>query len=131
MSYIMFQQQCLDCKKIWNAAFGMVGTTIIAEPPTSCPECKSIKIEKIADGWTSTQLSSSVSTSYDKCEKRIIELETAIRKHRDERGHNRCWLDDLELYKVLNESINENDFVLPPKTEFLDQCCKYYETRQP
>jgi hypothetical protein len=30
-------------------------------------------------------------------------LQAAIRKHRDERGDDRCWLDDEELYKVLPE----------------------------
>lgn len=28
-------------------------------------------------------------------------LESAIRKHRDQRGDDRCWLDDEELYKTL------------------------------
>jgi hypothetical protein len=30
-------------------------------------------------------------------------LESAIRKHRDQRGDDRCWLDDEELYKTLPE----------------------------
>lgn len=30
-------------------------------------------------------------------------LREAIRKHRDQRGDDRCWLDDEELYKVLPE----------------------------
>jgi chromosome segregation ATPase len=29
--------------------------------------------------------------------------ETAIRKHRDQRGDDRCWMDDEELYKILPE----------------------------
>lgn len=35
--------------------------------------------------------------------KRIKELEDAIRKHRDQRGDDRCWQDDEELYKILPE----------------------------
>jgi hypothetical protein len=35
--------------------------------------------------------------------RRIGVLEAAIRKHRDQRGDDRCWLDDEELYKVLPE----------------------------
>lgn len=51
MSYQQFRQHCLDCKEWWNAAFGIVGTTYIAEPPTKCPRCGSKRIEKLADGW--------------------------------------------------------------------------------
>lgn len=42
---------------------------------------------------------------------RIAELEAAIRKHRDYRGDNRCWLDDEELYSVLPEGYT------PPERE--------------
>lgn len=48
MSYQQFQQKCRECGKTWNAAFGIVGTTIIAEPPKVCPYCKSDKIEHYA-----------------------------------------------------------------------------------
>ena len=43
MSYMQFQQQCDDCGKSWNAAFGIVGTTYIAQPPKKCPHCGSEK----------------------------------------------------------------------------------------
>lgn len=57
MSYMQFQQQCADCEEKWNAAFGIVGTTIIAQPPTECPKCNSKNIVKVADGfdWTPQQ----------------------------------------------------------------------------
>ena len=51
MSYIQFQQQCADCGQSWNAAFGIVGTTQIASPPSVCPFCQSEHISKSADGW--------------------------------------------------------------------------------
>jgi rRNA maturation endonuclease Nob1 len=51
MSYMQFQQQCEDCKKTWNAAFGIVGTTYIAQPPEVCPYCGSKNLVKIADEW--------------------------------------------------------------------------------
>lgn len=51
MSYQQFTQHCLDCKKEWNASFGVVGTAIIAEAPTQCPFCRSERIEKSGDGW--------------------------------------------------------------------------------
>lgn len=54
MSYLQFQQQCFDCKRTWNAAFGIVGMTQIAAPPVECPYCKSPKLTKFADGWAAT-----------------------------------------------------------------------------
>jgi hypothetical protein len=62
---------------------------------------------------------------------RVDELEAAIRTHRDYRGHNRCFLDDYELYQVLGDPINLADFVLPPEAEFLACCYDYYRQRQP
>jgi hypothetical protein len=51
MSYIQFRQSCSDCGEEWNAAFGIVGTTIIAQPPEKCPKCGLKNINKIEDGW--------------------------------------------------------------------------------
>lgn len=48
MSYQQFQQQCVSCAKTWNAAFGVVGKTQIATPPTQCPYCGSKELMKIA-----------------------------------------------------------------------------------
>lgn len=60
----------------------------------------------------------------------VVRLRKAIRQHRDEKGHNRCWLDDQRLYSVLPES-EQADFALPPKPEFLQQCEAYWENRCP
>lgn len=51
MSYIQFRQQCINCKKTWNAAFGIVGMTQIASPATECPHCGCRELTKVADGW--------------------------------------------------------------------------------
>lgn len=51
MSYMQFRQRCDDCQKQWNAAFGIVGTTMIAEPPRECPHCGSVNIKHVANGW--------------------------------------------------------------------------------
>lgn len=58
---------------------------------------------------------------------RAEELASAIRKHRDEKGHDRCWLDDVALYAVLGEE--KSDGALPPRAEFLSNCERYYEVR--
>lgn len=51
MSYMQFQQRCEACGETWNAAFGIVGMKIIAQPPKVCPVCKSPRIEHHAHGW--------------------------------------------------------------------------------
>ena len=54
MSFITFTMGCNDCKKEWNTAFGIQGTTQIATPSEKCPKCNSKDIKKIADGWRTT-----------------------------------------------------------------------------
>lgn len=57
---------------------------------------------------------------------RITYLETAIRKHRDARGHDRCWENDQELYRALPETVPDSP-QLPPEPEFMANCKLYYE----
>ena len=58
----------------------------------------------------------------------VAKLKNAIRNHRDQRGNDRCHLDDAELYQVLGEG--QPDTSLPPREEFLANCAKFYECRQ-
>jgi hypothetical protein len=61
---------------------------------------------------------------------RVAELEAGIRAHRDARGHDRCWIDDLALYALLpGEPLA--DLRLPPRCEFMAECERYWEHRQP
>lgn len=55
----------------------------------------------------------------------IERFKTAIRKHRDAKGHDRCWENDLELYAVLGEPLPSSP-ELPPKCEFQQKCKEYY-----
>lgn len=66
----------------------------------------------------------------DEIKDEVHRLRKAIRAHRDERGHDACWLDDLELYKVLPEGTSDVDQQLPPEKEFLDNCKRYYDHRK-
>jgi hypothetical protein len=62
---------------------------------------------------------------------RIEELETAIRKHHSARGHDLCWLNDVELWKVLEDGDVEYPHdSLPPCDEFITECVKYWQGRQ-
>lgn len=61
------------------------------------------------------------------------ELVKAVKTHRDQRGDNRCFLDDLELYKNLPDTPPDmaEMLKLPPKQEFLKSCERYWAQRQP
>lgn len=61
---------------------------------------------------------------------RVEILESGIRQHRDEKGNDRCWLDDQRLYALLPEGPPEPQ-ALPPIHEFIPNCVKYYYQRQP
>ncbi len=57
----------------------------------------------------------------------VLRLRQAIRNHRDQKGDDRCWMDDEELYKVLPEGY------VPPErdtTVELKLCEKYIQCRR-
>jgi hypothetical protein len=57
--------------------------------------------------------------------------EDAIRKHRDQNGDDRCWIDDDQLYSILPETLNVRiNTALPTKEKFLGNCARFYECRQ-
>lgn len=60
---------------------------------------------------------------------RVEELEDAIRKHRDQKGDDRCWMDDQELYAVLRDGVVA-DQRLPPEKEMLENCKRYIKLRR-
>jgi hypothetical protein len=53
------------------------------------------------------------------------DLIEAIRKHRDAKGHDRCHLNDRELYAAAG--LEPADFSLPPLNEFIAACIRYHE----
>jgi hypothetical protein len=59
----------------------------------------------------------------------VLRLRNAIRLHRDQRGDDRCWLDDVLLYKALPETVHSLT-QLQPKDEFMLACEKFWCTRQ-
>lgn len=60
---------------------------------------------------------------------RVWELESAIKKHRDAKGDDRCWLDDYDLYSVLHDNLVETDLRLPPQAEFMANCRRFHFCR--
>jgi hypothetical protein len=69
----------------------------------------------------------SLEATISRLEKKIIYYENAIRKHRDQKGDDRCYEDDYELYKSLPEGY------IPPISAVgidLNLCAKYQQCRQ-
>lgn len=57
----------------------------------------------------------------------VDKYEHGIRRHRDEKGDDRCWMDDEVLYGLLPEGRT------PPKRDtcvMLEHCKRYIESRQ-
>ena len=59
----------------------------------------------------------------------LLKVRNAIRQHRDKTGHELCWLNDFELWKVLGEDARYPHDSLPVREEFLKQCSVFYESR--
>ena len=66
-----------------------------------------------------------------KAQDRTYQLETAIANHMNAKGHERCWLNDLELYSVIDPEFDKMKLALPCMPEFLHQCCLYWRDSQP
>jgi len=60
--------------------------------------------------------------------KRVIELENAIREHRDAKADDRCWVDDIDLYKVLGDGI-EPDICIGNPHEMFANCKRFIAMR--
>ena len=63
-----------------------------------------------------------------KCE--VIKLRSSIRYHRDQKGDDRCWVDDLRLYELLPEGPVGYDSTLPQEDIFLANCKRFCQSRQ-
>ncbi len=52
----------------------------------------------------------------------------AIRAHRDEVGHDRCWLSDFPLWATLSDLATQ--LTMPNASEFLRRCERFHASRQ-
>lgn len=59
----------------------------------------------------------------------IIERRNAIRGHRDQKGDDRCWLDDYLVWAMLEDSSSKPP-PLPPVEEAMKNCCAFYCMRR-
>ncbi|HEY9678749.1 MAG TPA: hypothetical protein V6C76_12120 [Drouetiella sp.] len=67
-------------------------------------------------------------TQISSLQARVKELEDAIRYHAEQRGDDRCFLDDLALYKLIG--IEEHPGLNLPVDQFLSNCRRYWTCQQ-
>jgi hypothetical protein len=61
----------------------------------------------------------------------VASLRTAVREHHDQRGDDRCHLDDQKLYHaVLGEGADPYAGALPPDEDMLESCRRYIQQRR-
>jgi hypothetical protein len=54
-------------------------------------------------------------------------LVLAVKKHHDQKGDDRCWLDDATLYQ--EAGLQSAETALPGREEFLANCARFHESR--
>ena len=68
--------------------------------------------------------------SFMQLQEEVMKLRNGIRKHRDQKGDENCWLDDqFYLYGLLPEKIKA-DPQLPEKQLMMLNCSRYYDCRK-
>ena len=68
-------------------------------------------------------------SEYNQLQVEIIKLRNVIRYHRDQKGDDRCWLDDELLYETLPEH-EQRAAALPTKEIFMEKCTRFHNRRQ-
>jgi len=97
-----------------------------SRPCGKCDFC--IDGQECREGLGTTPTEKRLLERLERVESEKTKFRHAIRNHRDQRGDDRCYLDDAELYSVLGES--EAVTVLPPKEVFLANCARFHASRQ-
>jgi hypothetical protein len=59
----------------------------------------------------------------------VMRLREGIREHQSKSGHELCWLNDIELWKLLDPDATYPHETLPVREELLTQCVRFYESR--
>ena len=68
--------------------------------------------------------------SLEELKEETKKLRAVIRYHRDQKGDDRCWVDDLRLYEMLPEGSVGYDSTLPTEEVFLENCKRFCRSRQ-
>ena len=59
----------------------------------------------------------------------VKRLRDGIRVHQSQTGHSLCWLNDIELWKLLDANAGYPHETLPVREEFMENCKRFYASR--
>lgn len=59
----------------------------------------------------------------------IKRLRDGIRLHQSQTGHSLCWLNDIELWRLLDADAGYPHETLPVREEFMENCRRFYASR--
>jgi hypothetical protein len=72
-----------------------------------------------------------VSSELSSAREEIRALRGAIKTHREQTGHNLCWLNDVKLWEVLGDGKTTYPHdTLPSEEEFKMGCAAFYASRK-
>lgn len=108
-----------------NIASTMERTKALSNEELLQEFCKQVGADERIDSYKCSLMDEFL-FRFSESESRVAQLETAIKRHRDQRVDDRCWMDDLELYKLVGGTADNS---LPAKEKFLANCARFYEAR--
>ena len=85
------------------------------------------KDDYIADSELAEYCSSDVSV-ISRLAKEVQRLRDGIRDHRSQTGHSLCWLNDVALWRLVEEEPTYPHDTLPVREEFLANCQRFYQS---
>jgi hypothetical protein len=59
----------------------------------------------------------------------VQRLREGIRYHRSQTGHSLCWINDVALWRLIEDDPTYPHDTLPVREEFLANCRRYYQSR--
>ena len=82
--------------------------------------------------WTEEALNACLSSEEEQVVSLVAEvlrLRRGVQTHQKKSGHELCWLNDLELWKLIDSTVVYPHETLPVREEFLGQCRRFYDSR--
>lgn len=86
-------------------------------------------VEGIPDDTDVEALLGSADPQVSRLAREVQRLRAGIRLHQSQTGHSVCWLNDIELWKLLDADAGYPHETLPVREEFMDNCKRFYASR--
>lgn len=120
-------KNCVEWQELKTLLVGAGGGGARADQLAEEEAMGEIKVGGYGAGGCSCAITAVIYCPVHGSDRRVEQLETAIRAHRDARGDDRCWRDDEALYELLPEG-----YTAPPRDSAveLENCRRFIASRQ-